>query len=80
MPHRGQGWASTYLLDAFLQRPPHKRNIREWSNWASREQASDLQYSRNDKVLTDFVEWLEAYLDSEVFHNVAKEFLTSRET
>lgn len=71
--------ANTYLFDAFLQRPPHGHNIREWSNWASQELAADLEYSRNDKVLADFVEWLEAYLYSEMFQKFAADFLVSRQ-
>lgn len=71
--------ANTYLLNAFLQRPPHGRNIREWSNWASQELATDLTYSKGDKELTDFAEWLEGFVDSEGFQQFAEDFLASRE-
>ncbi|MER3374050.1 MAG: hypothetical protein RIM83_05375 [Allomuricauda sp.] len=71
--------ANTYLLDAFLQRPPHGRNIREWSNWASQELAADLPYSKEDGELADFAEWLEGFVDSEGFQQFAEDFLTSRE-
>ncbi|RIV37490.1 hypothetical protein D2V08_01115 [Flagellimonas lutimaris] len=47
---------NTYLFDAFLQRPPHGRSIREWSNWASKELEADLPYSNSDKELADFAE------------------------
>lgn len=57
---------------------PHGRNIREWSNWASRELAEDLPYSKTDKELADFAEWLEAYLDGEPFQSFAGDFLAFR--
>ena len=72
--------ANTYLFHAFLQRPPHGRNIREWSNWASQELAEDLPYAKTDKELTDFAEWLEAFMGSEGFQRFTEDFLASRET
>lgn len=71
--------ANTYLFDAFLQRPPHGRSIREWSNWASKELAADLPYSETDKELTDFAKWLEALMDSKTFQQFAEDFLASRQ-
>lgn len=71
--------ANTYLFDAFLQRPPHGRGIREWSNWASKELAADLPYSETDKELADFAKWLEEYMDSEKFQQFAEDFLASRQ-
>ncbi len=72
-------WGNTYLLNAFLQRPPHGRNIQEWSNWESQELATDLPYSKNNKELADFAEWLDAYMESEGFQRFAEDFLASRE-
>ena len=71
--------ANTYLLNGFLQRPPHGRNIREWSNWASKELAVNLPYSETDKELADFAKWLEAFIDSKKFQKFAEDFLASRE-
>ncbi|MAU15616.1 MAG: hypothetical protein CMH46_08770 [Muricauda sp.] len=71
--------ANTYLFHAFLQRPHHGHNIREWSNWESQELAADLQYSRNDRELADFAEWLEGFMDSEKFRQFAMDFLVSRQ-
>ena len=71
--------ANTYLFDAFLQRPPHGRGIREWSNWASKELAADLPYSETNKELADFAKWLEEYMDSEKFQQFAEDFLASRQ-
>ncbi len=71
--------ANTYLLDAFLQIPTHDRNIREWSNWASKELAANLPYSKTDNVLADFAKWLEAFMDSEKFQQFAEDFLASRQ-
>ena len=72
--------ANTYLLDAFLLRPPHGRNIREWSNWDSKELVANLPYAKTDRELTDFAEWLEGYINSEGFQQFAEDFLASRET
>ena len=71
--------ANTYLFDAFLQRPPHGRNIRKWSNWASQELTTDLLYARTDKELADFANWLEAFMDSKKFQKFAEDFLASRQ-
>jgi hypothetical protein len=71
--------ANTYLLNAFLQRPPHGRNIRKWSNWASQKLATDHHYSKEDKKLADFAEWLEAFMDSEKFQQFSEYFLASRQ-
>ena len=71
--------ANTYLLNAFLQRPPHSQNIREWSNWESQELAVDLPYTKTDKELVDFAEWLEAFMDSEKFQQFTEDFFASRQ-
>ncbi|WP_318310039.1 hypothetical protein [Flagellimonas crocea] len=70
---------NTYLFDVFLQRPPHGRSIREWSNWASKELKADMPYSKSDKELADFAKWLEAFMDSEKFQQFAEDFLASRQ-
>ena len=64
---------------SLLVRPPHGRNIQEWSNWASQELAADLPYSKEGKEFADFAEWLEAYMDSEAFQQFVEDFLASRE-
>lgn len=71
--------ANTHLFNTFLQRPPHESNIREWSNWESQKLAIDLPYSKGDKELTDFAEWLIQFMDSEEFQMFTEKFLTSRE-
>jgi hypothetical protein len=71
--------ANTYLFDAFFQRPPHGLSIREWSNWASKNLATNLSYSETDKELADFAKWLEAFMDSEKFQQFAEDFLASRQ-
>ncbi|AEM69624.1 hypothetical protein Murru_0573 [Allomuricauda ruestringensis DSM 13258] len=41
--------------------------------------AADLPYSKEDRELADSSLWLEQLMDSGMFKNVAKKFLTSRE-
>ena len=72
--------ANTHILNAFLQRPPHGRHIREWSNWESQELATNLTYSNKDKELADFTEWLEGFVDGEKFQQFTEGFLASRES
>lgn len=70
--------ANTHILNAFLQRPPHGRNIREWSNWASQELATNLTYSKEDRELADFSEWLEGFVDGEKFQQFTEDFFATR--
>lgn len=46
----------------------------------TQELVSDLPYSKTDRELTDFVGWLEAYMDSGTSQQFAVDFLASKES
>lgn len=68
--------ANNYLFDAFFGRPIQESKVRYWSNWETPAVALAMNYAAEQPELSDFAEWLSAFITSEKFLKPKEQFLT----
>ena len=67
--------ANTYLLDYFLEKEMLEFEKNESSNWESKDFINYFTYKKSDTNLTDFVDWLDNFMHSKKFLEMANEFI-----
>jgi hypothetical protein len=68
-------FSNTYLLDKFLGKEFLELDISEHSNWEKSNLAKYFHYSKDQKELADFAEWLGHFVTGEKFYKIANEFI-----
>ena len=67
--------ANTYLFDYFLEKEMLEFEKNESSNWESKDFINYFTYKKSDTNLTDFVDWLDNFMHSKKFLEMANEFI-----
>lgn len=64
--------SNSYLLDVFLGKEQKVISKSENSNWQRTSLLEHFQYSSSDAELTDFSEWLESFMKSDMYLTFAE--------
>ena len=73
-------FSNTYLLDKFFDRPIVPIEKWEGSNIAGSDYADTLIYKSDQPDLTDFSDWLDDFISSDLFQKTTNEYLEISKT
>jgi hypothetical protein len=68
--------SNTYLFDKFLEKDFLHFDKYEGSNWEKESLTKNFEYSKSDAELNDFTDWLELFVTSKKFNEIANEFIS----
>lgn len=68
-------FSNSYLFDKFLGKDFLHLDKYEGSNWEQADLTDHFEYSKDQKELYDFADWINKFLTSDTFYKIANEFV-----